>query len=67
MKNMLIDTDTNVSVEIEKWLSLHKGEFDEYHRKSRHHCYMVDRDGNRYEVFVIVKRIIEDDFTAEDR
>lgn len=67
MKNMLIETDTDVSWEIEKWLRLHKDEFDENHRISKHLCLMFDDESNMYEVQITVRRVYDNDIAAEDR
>lgn len=61
MKNMLLETDTNVTLEIHKWLNLHKGEFENRHYPCKHTAYMFDDDSNMYAVAVIVKKVEVDE------
>lgn len=65
MKNMLTDMDTNVTLEIHKWLNLHKEEFENRHYPCRHTAYMCDDDSNMYAVAVIVKKVEWDEEQRE--
>lgn len=57
MKNMLTDIDTNVTLEIRKWLCLHKEEFKEKHLPCVHRAYLFDDDGNIYSIAIKVKKV----------
>lgn len=65
MKNMLTEIDTNVSYELHKWINLHKDEFNNRVRPSRHSAIMWDDDLNTYEVVIFVKRY-QSDYPGQD-
>lgn len=56
MKNMFTETDTEVSMEIRKWLDLHKEEFKNS-LSYRHECIMFDEDSNMYRINVSVRKV----------
>lgn len=66
MKNLLVETDTDVAIEIEKWLNIHKYEFDNDYKKCTHICLMFDDDSNMYEVTVAIKKVMGNDITTEN-
>lgn len=65
MKNMVTEMDTNVGLELQKWINLHKEEFNGRVRPSRHSAIMWDDDLNAYEIVIFVKRY-KSDYSGQD-